>query len=776
MAIQADEEHYTVPVFSLVKIEDDQAKVTVDGILDEAIWQDIQAFDRMRVITPDTLEPGPYRTQIKIFYTSEGMYAGIFAEQPKDTLIGRLSSRDRFITRDFTSVNIDPSGQGLYGYWYSVNLGGTLSDGTTLPERQFNNQWDGPWRGAQSETEDGWYSEYFMPWSMMTMPDIEGDTRTIGIYFGRRIAHKNELWGWPALPDTGSRFISGMQKVEIDNITPQKQFTFYPYASTSYNVIDAEDDYKSGFDLFWRPSSNLQVSATVNPDFGNVESDDVVVNLTSLETFFPEKRPFFLEGQEIFNTSPRARKRGTPTILVNTRRIGSSPKGLDIPDLDLTDLEANQPTELQGAAKVTGQKGNWRYGVLTAIEDDTKIEGTVDGLDVDHLQDGRNFGAARLLYESTSGNSRTGLGWITTAVNHPDADAIVHGIDGHVLSESGQWKLDGQLLYSDVADVSGKGGYVDIKYTPKKGIKHSVEFDYFDDNLELNDFGFLRRNDQIGARYRLEVTQSDLDWAKSRESSLFLNQEYNTDGRVVRSGIFLNQKYRFNNNHFLFTELNYFPSRWDDLNSAGNGDYRIDGRIKTGAFWSSDGSKTWQHQIGLSYEDEQIGGRFHVAKYEVTWRPSDRFSVQLRLEYKNRNGWLIHNSGRDFTTYEAEFWQTKLDIDYFLSAKQQFRISAQWIGVKAFERARWQVPIGDGALTKDPRAVTDSRNFSIGALVFQARYRWEIAPLSDLFVVYTRGSDLPSMPDDDFGDLLHDSWTNRAVDLFVIKLRYRLGS
>ena len=116
-------------------------------------------------------------------------------------------------------------------------------------------------------------------------------------------------------------------------------------------------------------------------------------------------------------------------------------------------------------------------------------------------------------------------------------------------------------------------------------------------------------------------------------------------------------------------------------------------------------------------------------------------------------------------------------MDIFLSAKQQFRITAQWAGIKAREDERWRVPPGDGSLESVLVNPSDQRrDFTISRLTFQARYRWELAPLSDLFVVYTRGSNVASMPDAGFGDLLHDSWTERLVDVFVVKLRYRLGS
>jgi len=331
-------------------------------------------------------------------------------------------------------------------------------------------------------------------------------------------------------------------------------------------------------------------------------------------------------------------------------------------------------------------------------------------------------------------------------------------------------------LYSDVDDVSGSGAFIDVSYTPRQGLKHSIGIDYFDEDLDINDFGFLRRNDAIATRYKLEISESDLEHYKTREFSLFLNQEYNTDGRLVRSGIFANRKYQFHNNHFLFTELNYFPSRWDDTNSAGNGDFKIDPRWQVGGFYSTDSAKKVGHGFAVFFNEEDIGGQEHVWKYEISWRPSDRFSALFQLNYINRTDWLLHQSGRDFTTYKAEFWQPELELDYFLTAKQQFRITAQWVGIKAFERDRWQVPAGDGSLIPDTAPVTDTRDFSISRLVFQARYRWEIAPLSDLFVVYTRGSNLPNSPEESFSNLFHDSWTNRAVDVFVIKLRYRLGS
>jgi hypothetical protein len=769
-----------LPAFTIHRA-DENISIKIDGNLDETVWSERLSRGKMVVIEPDTLETPAEETESYFFYTDEGLYVGVVNHQKPETLLARLSSRDQFIKRDGVSLTLDPSGEGLYGYWFSVNLGGTLQDGTVIPERQFSNQWDGAWYGAATETETGWTAEMFIPWSIMTMPEIDTKTRKMGYYLSRSMAELGERWSYPGLPRTKSTFMSSLQPIEFENVTPKKQLTFYPYASSAYDRnSDHPDAFKGGFDIFWRPLSNLQLTATVNPDFGNVESDNVVVNLSSFETFFPEKRAFFLEGQEIFNTGPRAREQrggGTPTSLIYTRRIGAPPKDTGIPGLDLTAVEENQPSELFGAAKVTGQNGNWRYGVISAFEEDTKLNGTLGGAPFKVTQDGRDFAAGRLLYEDTSTGARRSIGWLTTHVAHPQSDATVHGIDTHYLSQDGRWKADAQLIASDVDDVTGQGGFIDMTYTPQRGRKHSLAIDYFDDKLDINDFGFFRRNDAKGARYSYQRNDSNIAGLQERVSKIRIVEEYNGDNQRTRSGLFTNQELTFDSNNSVFYELNYFPKRWEDRDSGGNGDYRVQGRLQTGFLIKTDDSRPLSMGFGTFYSGEHTGGRTLKYIVESSWRPNDRFSLLAKVSYEDKESWIVHQTGREFGAYDAEFWRPKIEMDFFLSARQQFRITAQWAGIRANESERLSVPLGDGSLLPvNLAAGAGSKDFSISRVTFQARYRWELAPLSDLFIVYTRGSDVPSMPGDDFGELLSEAWTDALIDVFVIKLRYRLGS
>ncbi len=123
----------------------DKVDITIDGRLDESIWSQVPGYDNMAVIQPDTLEAGRYRTETKFLYTDRGFYLGIYNEQPKETLIERLSMRDQYTNRDYIEMSFDPTGEGLYGYYFGVSLGGSLNDGTILPEWVFSKEWDGPW-------------------------------------------------------------------------------------------------------------------------------------------------------------------------------------------------------------------------------------------------------------------------------------------------------------------------------------------------------------------------------------------------------------------------------------------------------------------------------------------------------------------------------------------------------------------------------------------------------------------------------------------------------
>lgn len=768
-------------VIPMTRIDDGGSRITLDGFVDEPLWQQVPVIDDMRVISPDTLQQAPMSTEVRIFYDDRGMYVGVIAEQDPDTIVQRMSARDQSVPRDGFIVSVDASGDGLYGYYLRLNLGGTYSDGTILPERQIAREWDGPWEGHTQVTDTGWSAELFIPWSMMALPQAQDDRRQIGIYFERDVSHRNENWSWPALPGTNPEYLSAFQKFELEGISPATQITFYPYSSVTHDSVRDNTDTRVGADLYWRPNANTQFSATLNPDFGTVESDNIVVNLSAFETFFSEKRTFFVEGQDVFFATPRARSGrgpGGPVTMLNTRRIGAAARYDTPPGVRTDTIDRNQPTDLLGAGKVTGQSGPWRYGALLAFEDDMRIRGVdQQGNRVAVESQGRDFGIGRLLYEDTTRGGRRSIGWMGTRLSHPDRSATVNGVDFQYFSADARWNINGQALHSDVEGTSGQGLIFDVDFQPRRGITHTFIGNLLDTRLDINDVGYLQRNDHVSLDYTFRRSVSGLERVRNWNTTVTVINQWNNDGRPVRLGLFLGQGYTLHNNQNVNFNLRYFPARVDDRLSRGNGTYKIPARYSGNIGWVTDRSRPVSLMLDVNSSQEDLGRGNLTYSAGVDWRPNDRFSLDTGFQYRNRDGWLIHQGGTLMGSFQAEEWGPRLNASYFITARQQFRLAVQWTGIKAKEHYFYRVNQDRvDYLQRTERPAGPSRNFTVSRLSFQARYRWEIAPLSDLFVVYTRGSNVPGTFEGEFQEMFREAWSDRIVDMWVVKLRYRFGS
>ena len=766
----------TSSALRLEKVDHDTADIVIDGRLDEPTWQRVRAHTDLRVVQPDTLDVPGHESRIRLFYTQRGVYVSFDMDQPAETLIQRFTARDdRDESRDFVSFTLDSSGGGRYGYWMSLALGDSQADGTVLPERQFLRDWDGAWYGATAVTTTGWSAEFFVPWSQMAMPK-ESLIRRMGFYGSRNVGYLNERYAWPALPDSLPRFMSALQPVELEGVNPRQQWSLFPYVSTTLDNVDSETIWRAGTDVFWRPSSNFQLTATLNPDFGAAEADNVDVNLTANETFFPERRLFFLEGREVFDATPRATTDGRDVFtLINTRRIGSRPRRPDFPPgVGLSRRETQKLPDLLGAVKATGQIGSFRYGMLAATEDDTNLRAD-DGNR--YIALGRDFGAMRVIYEDAKNAAYRGLGFLTTAVLHPESEAVVHSSDFHYLSTNGRLRVDGQAVYAMDDDVGNDvGGFTDFIYTPGQGRRHVVQLAYFGEDFQVNDFGFNQRNNMRDLRYRYDWIKSGLTRIRNFRLSPFIRYAENvTEGRQVQGAYGMSLEATLNNLHSLESFLGYFPARFDDQNSFGNGTFAVRDRGRYSIGYRTNEANKLSFNSSVLYQDEDISGRRIEYGAGVRWQPVSNFAMEVNANYMDRKGWLLQQQGRDFTLFNSERWQPEVRIQYFASAYQQLQFSLQWIGIRAEEDRFYNLPVDSVDLVRVPKPTLEDDSFSISQVNLQIRYRWQIAPLSDLFVVYTRG-DRRRTELTDFGDLFSDSWNDPLGDVFLVKLRYRMGS
>ncbi|MFT4713429.1 MAG: hypothetical protein ACJAVI_005400 [Candidatus Azotimanducaceae bacterium] len=779
----------------------EDAGIVLDGKVDEAIWQSVNHFDNMIVSVPATGETGSYPTETRLLATEKGLYVSGVMYQPVDTLVKRYSVRDDFIDRDTFGFTLDMSGEGLVGYWFIIAFGDSIMDGKVLPERNYQRDWDGPWIGKSAQREDGWSVEMFLPWSMMNMPET-GPIRNIGFALSRQISHANERYQWPGYPYSSARFVSALNQADVSGVKPRSQMSAIPFISTTSDLALETNEARLGVDLSWKPSPKLEMTASLNPDFGAVEADDVVLNLKAAEVFIAEKRLFFLEGNEVFDSTPRANTGNiyriitnddfnttsrkvfsndfvpAPISLMNTRRIGGAANQVTLPMGVTPDRgETDRPTQLLAATKVVGQVGEFRYGVLGAVEDDVFWYGAdALGNPTTIKDEGREFAVARLLYEDV-GTARKSIGYLGTLVSGPLYDASVHSMDAHYTRGDGKLILDGQLIHSDIADQTGEGALFDLLYNLNSNWRHKVELEYMDDTVRVSDFGFLRRNDYGSARYvAIYNKQRVSDSISNFRSTLIFEEQRNiSEQRRVGGGVYLRTFMVLPNRYSLRTSLGYFPKRWEDIDSRGNGTYRV----KEGGWWNfnlaTDAAKVVSLSASLGGTSEDTGAWTSNYTFGATIRPFDSVSIDIDARYKQRRGWLVYQGGRNFGRFDATEWQPGLKLNWFITPSHQLRLSVQWAGVTAEENGFLEIPLADGDLVAGTRTKAN-HDFTVSRLTTQFRYRWEIAPLSDFFLVYNLGNALPDQTQSGFEDLFIDTLDDPTISTIVAKLRFRFGN
>ena len=179
---------------------------------------------------------------------------------------------------------------------------------------------------------------------------------------------------------------------------------------------------------------------------------------------------------------------------------------------------------------------------------------------------------------------------------------------------------------------------------------------------------------------------------------------------------------------------------------------------------------------GPHFIGEDLGGNTWTGEGQIDWRPSDRFRASIGTAYYDTNDWLLHRAGRFMGTYDGIQWEPKLTLEYYISADQQFRTSLQWVGIKANADQVYQVPTKPGELVLVPNPAVPG-NFSVSNLIFQSRYRWEVAPLSEVFVVLTiQANQTRRLGDSTFESLFNDAFESPLYNSLVLKVRYRFGS
>ena len=354
--------------------------IKIDGVLSESEWQGsgITSFTQRN---PDEGAKPTQTTEVWVAYDDAALYvAARMYDTSPDSIVSRIGRRDADLISDWIYVGIDAYHDRQTAYFFGVNPGGSIQDGSFYNDEQSDNTWDGVWETRTTVDAMGWTAEFRIPFSQLRFPDQK--EYVWGVNFLRKINRRNEEDYLVMVPKKESGFVSKFADLDgVSNIHPPARLEILPYAVSSglfTNDVAADDPFNTGTkakadvgaDLKVGFGSNMTLNATVNPDFGQVEVDPAVVNLTQYETYFDEKRPFFVEGSNFFRfgnggvNSTWGFNWGDPQFFYS-RRIGRPPQG-STPDAGFADVPDH--TTILGAAKLTGKITDaWSIGGISAF-------------------------------------------------------------------------------------------------------------------------------------------------------------------------------------------------------------------------------------------------------------------------------------------------------------------------------------------------------------------------------------------------------------------------
>src|SRR5689334_6251047 len=657
---------------------------TVDGRDDDAVWRQSPPIAGFRQWRPTENGPARFGTEAKIAYDASNLYVFVRAFDPHpDSIIKLLERRDTFTPSDMIWLFLDSYHDKRTGYEFGVTPAGVKLDAQLSNGGNEDFAWDAVWDVATTIDSLGWTAEFRIPLSQLRYG--KGRRHSFGFTVDRDIYRYNERVSWPAFSQSKPDLLSQLGTLDgLENLEVPRRLEAMPYvvskrASTIVNnQFTNPNSVSVGGDIKYRVASNMTLDATINPDFGQVESDPAVLNLTAYESFFDERRPFFVAGRSLFQF-------GVNCSAVNcwgeglyySRRIGRTPQLAGT----YGDTVPQAPTTILGAAKLSGRlTSGTTIGVLDAVTQRAETPGDTT------FEPRTNYALARVTQDLRGGN--TTIGGIVTAVDRQNdrwsepylpSSAYVGAVDLRHRFLRNTLEINGSFDQSRVQGTpaamlgvqtdavhyyqrpdaglpldssrTALGGDAEELHVSKVSGQHlSFESAYQrrSAGFEVNDLGYLRRADQT----------SWSTWV----------------GFFDRNERFFYQRFQWNNNWWQYWTTSGLP-----LEAAYNTNFQITLRNNWGLHFGST-----LGQLGTTYDDRSARGGPAVRQdiYAAPWifiNGDDRRAI---VPYFNFN---FFNVGRG----KNRSWSTGPEIDYKVfgrfSSALSFNVSRtidddQWYG------------------------------------------------------------------------------------------------
>ncbi len=718
--------------------------INLDGILDDTQWQGAEHFNKMLLVKPYILSKAQFQTDISVTSDEKGIYFGIKNFQPADTRNTDSSARDQRIGSDKNQIILDFDNNGIAAYSFEIGVGGSIRDGIFSNENNFSNEWDGNWSAKTSQNDEYWVSEVFIPWDVVSMKKSESDIRTLKWYVSRTIVDINEVYASVAADNTRQRFMSEFAELSIKDFATSS-FSLFGYATGRRDFHNQESSSDVGLDLFWKSGNGKQLTATINPDFGQIESDRLVVNFSATEVFFNERRPFFTENQSLFNIQGANGLR-----LLHTRRIGSRP-----------DAGTGDASDIDAAIKYTDNRDNITYGMLAAFES------SGNGFA------GRDYFAGRVLHRS----QRQSFGLTTSFVDRVDINRTATSLAldyEYLLGEDIKFKslIVAASTKQDEEKTNGRSVWLNVQHQINPNHSHYFEISHYDDDFEINDFGFLPRNNLNTFRYHQTIKQTEFNESAATQQRIF-NLDFfhqgNDSGDTISRTYQLSSTKEFKNATSMQWQIRYKEKGVDDLISRGHGNLNTGSGYELRAIYRSSNVNKFRYHGFYEYLNYFSEGRGVEVHLHPSYYFTDNYSISLSVFYSDYGDWVNWEGDELFARYKRKLLNNSLDFNANISPKQELRMRFQWLAIDAQANKEYRLD-SVGGLVDTGNTVND---FSLSNTALQIRYRYEIAPLSNVYVVYSRGGQIFEENSNSLGNLFTPGLSNVTGNNFLVKVRYK---
>jgi hypothetical protein len=803
----------------------------LDGSDADPVWRDAPPIDGFLQAKPSEGAPARYRTVARVAYDPGNLYVFVRAFDPHpDSIISLLSRRDEQTPSDEIILMLDSYRDRRTGYEFVVNPAGVKTDYAIFNDGNEDVAWDGVWDVATRIDSLGWTAEYRIPLSQLHY-SAKGSV-SFGFLLWRTIQRHGESLTWPLYRPSRSGFTSQFGEITgLEGLASPGHAEITPYLLTRNEPGPASEGYARdqdvtvGGDLKYRIASNLLLNATVNPDFGQVEADPSVLNLGAFETFFEERRPFFVEGKGLFTFRVNCVvvvDCDTGEGLFYSRRIGRAPQLSGV----YGDESSPSATRILGAAKVTGRlPGGFSLGVLDAVTDDVRSPtGT--------LEPTTNYAVARGNQDFSGGDGS--VGFIVTAVNRSldeSSEPWLHrsaysaGLDARRRFAGKRYEVSGSLDWSRVSGepeaiartqrstvhlyqrpdgplgfdstrTSLAGSNLELRFAKVGGRRLIFETAYQrrSPGFEINDLGFLRQADQQMWTSWANLAFRDPNRVFRELRWNFNNwQHWNLDGLPTERAFNTNVHTQFNNRWWLHAggTVGQIGTTYCDRCARGGPAVRKDPYIAPWLGIEGDDRKGLVPSFWLNYmRGDQ--GRSRTLRLEpaLELKVSTRFTSSLGASWEtNRNdiqyfGTYNDAAGAEHYTFahlEQETLSFTWRLGYTFTPNATLQVYASpfvskgtYGDVREIGSPRAEDYDARYRPYDDPAVAADPGGFNVQEFRSNVVFRWEYRPGSTLFLVWSQGrqGEEDAEGRKSFGGDFGDLFGLRPADTFLVKVSY----